>query len=84
MEAKEQEIQVKSIRGPRLFANAKRVFMGKINPQKMIEKNVFSKLKNRINDYDQNDKKKVRKANSKYTQENIIDTLKSITDEVNE
>ncbi len=84
MEAKEQEIQVKSIRGPRLFANAKRVFMGKINPQKMIEKNVFSKLKNRINEYDQNDKKKVRKANSKYTQENIIDTLKSITDEVNE
>lgn len=79
MEAKEQEIQVKTIRGPRFLANARKVFMGKISPQKMIEKNVFSKVRTRIEEYDQTEKKKVRKANNKYIPENIINTLKGIT-----
>lgn len=81
MEAKEQEIQVKTVKGPRVFANAKKVFLGKISPQKMIEKNVFSKVRNRINEYDETDKKKVRKANEKYIPDNIIETLHDITKE---
>lgn len=81
MEAKEQEIQIKTVKGPRVFANAKKIFLGKISPQKMIEKNVFSKVKLRINEYDENDKKKVRRANEKYIPENIIETLKDITKE---
>lgn len=81
MEAKEQEIQVKTVKGPRVFATAKKVFLGKISPQKMIEKNVFSKVRSRINEYDETDKKKVRRANEKYIPDNIIETLQDITKE---
>lgn len=79
MEAKEQEIQVKTVRGPRIFSTAKKVFLGKISPQKMIEKNVFSKIRSRIEEYEQTEKKKVRKANNKYIPENVIETFKEIT-----
>ena len=81
MEAKEQEIQIKTVKGPRVFANAKKIFLGKISPQKMIEKNVFSKVRTRINEYDETDKKKVRRPNEKYIPDNIIETLQDITKE---
>ncbi len=77
METKEQQIQ-RNVKGPKVFSKATRFFLGKINPYKMIEKNVFSKLRQRIEDYDKEEKNDIKKIDEKYTEENIITTIEEI------
>lgn len=82
LEAEEQEIRKDPIKGPRIFNKATRFFMGKINPYKTIQKNVFNNLKNRIDKYENSEERKnVKKANAKYKEASIIKTINEITKE---
>ncbi|MBR3132814.1 MAG: hypothetical protein IKG42_01865 [Clostridia bacterium] len=76
IETKEKEIQ-REIKGPRVIKNATRFFMGKLNPVKMIERNVFSGLKVRIDEFER-DSEEIFSKKLKYTEENIL----SIIDEL--
>lgn len=75
METEEQEIQ-RNIKGPRAFSKATKFFFGKINPYKMIQKNVFSNVQNRIEKYEQG--KNIKKINEKYLSENLIKTVNDV------
>lgn len=77
MESKEQQIQ-RDVKGPKVFVKATKFFLGKINPHKMIEKNVFSNLRNRIEIYENEEKTNIRKPNKKYMEENILETLNEV------
>ena len=80
MESEHQEIQKDTIKGPRIFNRATRFFLGKINPYKMIQKNVFNNLKNRIELYENSEERNtIKKANEKYKEESIIKTIDEIT-----
>lgn len=80
IETKENAIQKEKIKGPKVFSKAAKFFMGKIKPHKLIEKNVFSNLKNRLELYE-NEEKPKKKINEKYLEENIIQTINEITNE---
>lgn len=80
MEKKEQQLQ-RDVKGPKIFKKATKFFLGKINPHKMIEKNVFSNLKSRINEYESEEKNNVKKVNAKYQEKNIIETINKITED---
>lgn len=75
MESVHQELQ-RNVKGPKVFTKATKFFLGKINPYKMIEKNVFSNVKNRIEGYES--QKNIKKINEKYLSENIIETIKGV------
>lgn len=77
MEKKEQQLQ-RDVKGPRIFNKATKFFLGKINPYKMIEKNVFSNLKNRINEYEAEEKNNIKKIDERYQENNIIETINKI------
>ena len=82
LESEEQEIKKDPIKGPRIFNKATKFFMGKINPYKMIQKNVFNNLRNRIDKYENSeDRKNIKKANEKYKEENIIQTINKVSKE---
>lgn len=70
MESEEKEIQ-KEVKGPRLFSSAKKFVLGKLNPKKMIERDVFSGFRNRIEVYKEDEISKVRQ-NGKYIESNLI------------
>ena len=72
MEAEAQELQ-RDIKGPRAFSKATKFFFGKINPYKMIQKNVFSNVQSRIEKYEQ--EKNVKRINEKYLSDNLIKTI---------
>lgn len=76
LESKEKEIQKGNIKGPKIFDKATRFFLGKLNPTKQIQKNVFDSLKNRIETYEES--KTERKIKEEYTEENIAKTLEKI------
>ncbi len=78
VETKEKELQ-KEIKGPRVIKNATRFFMGKINPYKMIEKNVFKSLENRLNEYEE-EIKSILKKKIKYSDENIVSTINELVE----
>lgn len=80
IESKDSSIQKDKIKGPKVFAKAAKFFIGKIKPYKLIEKNVFSNLKNRLEIYE-NEEKQSKKVNEKYLEENIIQTINEITEE---
>ena len=63
-ETREKGIQKESIKGPKIFNKATRFFLGKLNPTKQIQRNVFNNLKKRIDEY---------------AEENIAKTLEKIT-----
>lgn len=77
LETKEKGIQKENIRGPKIFDKATRFFLGKLNPTKQIQRNVFESLKNRIETYEKG--KTVKKIKEEYTEENIAKTLEKIT-----
>ena len=77
IESKEQQIQ-RNIKGPRVFSKATRFFLGKINPYKTIEKNVFSKLMKRIDNYETEEKKVPKDKDRKYLKDGITDTINEI------
>ncbi len=79
MESKEQHLQ-REIKGPKVFSKATRFFMGKINPTKTIEKNVFSKLIQRMDSYNENVKFELKEEDKKYLKENIKETIDKIID----
>lgn len=72
MENEVQELQ-REIKGPKAFTKATKFFFGKINPYKMIQKNVFSNVKYRIEKYEQ--EKNIKKINEKYLSDNLIETV---------
>lgn len=72
METEAQELQ-RDIKGPRAFSKATKFFFGKINPYKMIQKNVFSNVQSRIEKYEQ--EKNVKRINEKYLSDNLIKTI---------
>ena len=78
MESKEQQVQ-RDVKTPKVFAKATRFFLGRINPHKMIEKNVFSSVKTRIEIYEKEEKVNVKKPNPKYNIENILDTINEVS-----
>lgn len=80
MESEEKEIQKETIKGPRIFNKATKFFLGKINPTKLIQKNVFNGLKNRIDKFNETENT-VKKANEKYKEENILETINKIAEE---
>lgn len=75
MESVNQELQ-RNVKGPKVFTKATKFFLGKINPYKMIEKNVFSNVKTRIDGYES--QKNIKKINQKYLSENIIETINGV------
>lgn len=77
METVEHEIQ-RDVKGPKVFTKATKFFFGKFNPHKLIEKNVFSGVKNRIENYENGKTIKPKKINSKYLEEKIVDTINEI------
>lgn len=77
MESSHQEIQ-REVKGPKVFTKATKFFFGKFSPYKMIEKNVFSNVKNRIEKYEKENKINPKKINSKYLEEEIIETIKQV------
>ena len=77
LETKEKEIQKESMKGPKIFDKATRFFLGKLNPTKQIQRNVFNNLKNRIKTYEEN--KNEIKIKEEYAEENIAKTLEKIT-----
>lgn len=79
METEEQEIQ-REIKGPRAFSKATKFFFGKINPYKMIQKNVFFNVRNRIERFEQG--KNIKKTNEKYLSDNIIKTLNDVSNNI--
>lgn len=82
IESKETNLQKNTIKGPRIFSKATRFFLGKIRPFKLIEKNVFTNLKNRLEIYE-NEERQVRKINEQYLEENIIETIEKVVIEDN-
>lgn len=78
MESIHQEIQ-REVKGPKVFTKATKFFLGKFSPHKMIEKNVFSNVKNRIEKYENEKKINPKKINSKYLEEEITETIKQLT-----
>ena len=76
LETQEKEIQKESIKGPKIFDKATRFFLGKFNPTKQIQRNVFNNLKNRIKTYEES--KNERKIKEEYAEENIAKTLEKI------
>lgn len=74
METKDNQIQ-RDVKGPKVFSKATKFFLGKLNPYKMIEQNIFSKVKIRLEQYEKEEKVKLRKSNEKYKEENIIKTI---------
>ena len=70
-------MQKDSIKGPRIFSKATKFFLGKIKPVKLIEKNVFTNLKNRLEIYEK-EERQVKKINEQYTEENIINTIEKV------
>lgn len=82
MESEEKEVQKETIKGPRIFNKATKFFLGKINPTKIIQKNVFNGLKNRIEKFNEMaSEKSIKKSNEKYKEENIVETINKITEE---
>lgn len=77
METVQQEIQ-REVKGPKVFTKATKFFLGKINPYKMIEKNVFTGVKNRIEKYEKEKKITSKKINNKYLKKNIVTTINEI------
>lgn len=77
IETKETGLQKGSIKGPRILSKATKFFLGKIKPIKLIEKNVFTNLKNRLEIYE-NEERQIKKINEQYTEENIINTIENI------
>ena len=76
-ETREKGIQKESIKGPKIFNKATRFFLGKLNPTKQIQRNVFNNLKKRIDEYEKN--KIEIKIKDEYAEENIAKTLEKIT-----
>lgn len=76
-ETREKGIQKESIKGPKIFNKATRFFLGKLNPTKQIQRNVFNNLKKRIDEYEKN--KIEIKIKDEYVEENIAKTLEKIT-----
>lgn len=76
IESKDKEIQ-REIKGPKVIKNATRFFMGKLNPAKMIEKNVFSGVKKRIEEF-RVESEDIRTKKIKYSEENIISTINDL------
>lgn len=82
LESKQQEIQKTTVKGPRIINKATRFFFGKINPYKMIQRNVFSNLKNRLDIYENSEERKnASKVNDKYKEGSILETIDEITKE---
>lgn len=79
MESEEKEIQTK-IKGPQIFRGAKKFFFGKINPRKMIENNVFSDIRERIEKFNNEDLADLKKS-KKYNKENLIMSIDEILEE---
>ena len=79
MESEEKEIQTK-IKGPRFLKGAKKFFFGKINPRKMIENNVFSEIRQRIEKFDEEELKKLKRS-KKYNEENLIESVEMLIEE---
>lgn len=79
MESEEKEIQTK-IKGPQIFKGAKKFFFGKINPRKMIENNVFSEIRERIEIFN-TEKIASLKKSKKYNEENLIVSIEEIMEE---
>ena len=77
LETREKGIQKESIKGPKIFNKATRFFLGKLNPTKQIQRNVFNNLKKRIDEYEKN--KIEIKIKDEYVEENIAKTLEKIT-----
>ena len=82
MESEEKEVQTK-IKGPQIFKGAKKFFFGKINPRKMIENNVFSDIRERINNFSE-EKLKELKRSRKYNEENLIESVENLIEEKSE
>lgn len=80
-ETKEKEIIKENIKGPRIFDKATRFFLGKLNPTKQIQRNVFNNLKKRINEYEKN--KIEIKIKEEYTEGNIEKTIAKIVEKMN-
>jgi len=80
LESEEIGIQKNKIKGPRIFSKATKFFLGKLKPYKIIEKDVFKNLKNRLEAYE-NEEKKSKKINEEYLEENIIETINKISEE---
>ena len=80
MESEEKEIKKETIKGPIIFNKATKFFLGKINPTKLIQKNVFNGLKNRIDKFNETENT-VKKASEKYKEENILETINKIAEE---
>ena len=80
-ETRERSIQKESIKGPKIFDKATRFFLGKLNPTKQIQRNVFNNLKKRMDEYEY-DKDEI-KIKEEYTEENIEKTLVKIVEKMN-
>lgn len=80
METVQQEIQ-REVKGPKVFTKATKFFLGRIKPYKMIEKNVFSNVRNRIEKYEKEKKVTSKKINNKYIKKNIVATINEISKE---
>lgn len=76
LESKDKFIQKENIKGPKILDKATRYFLGKLNPTKQIQKNVFNNLKSRIEIYEKN--RIERKIKNEYKEENIVKTLNQI------
>lgn len=83
METKENQIQ-RNIKGPKVFSKATKFFLGKLKPYKMIEKDIFSKIKIRLEQFEREEKVKIRKSNEKYKEEHIIDTIDELFEKAKE
>lgn len=75
MESPEKQMQT-TIKGTHIFKGAKKFFFGKLNPQKAIEKNVFSTIRERIEKFNNEDLAAMKKS-TKYTKDNLIDSVDS-------
>lgn len=80
-ETREKGIQKESIKGPKIFDKATKFFLGKLNPTKQIQRNVFNNLKKRIDEYEKN--KIEIKIKDEYKEENIEKTLARIIEKMN-
>ena len=82
-ETREKGIQKESIKGPKIFNKATRFFLGKLNPTKQIQRNVFNNLypKFVLNGIDavSTDTMHRIKIKDEYVEENIAKTLEKIT-----
>ncbi len=80
LESQETGIRKDKIKGPKIFSKATKFFMGKLKPYKIIERDIFKNLKNRLEEYE-NKEKKSKKINQDYLEENIIETINKISEE---